>query len=200
MDIVRLERRNLQCGIEKYIAIAQYFNTTVNDLINNQLVNIIKSQLDRPFQSAAAKKQQKIQEARKRTGDTGEETALAYEIQRHLDAGKEDVSFIDPTPADKPKNGYDIASMTMDGKVLMIEVKSSRRGLETDFFISRTELEKAIWAKENGLDYLIYRVVYVGNEECVKIYEFTIDELHKLCDWEPEIYRLKFKDENYDRT
>lgn len=200
MDIVRLERRNLQCGIEKYIAIAQYFNITVNELINNQLVSIIKSQLDRPFQSAAARKQKIIQEARKKTGDTGEETALVYEIQRHLDAGKEDVSFIDPTPADKPKNGFDIASMTMDGKALMIEVKASRRGLDTDFFITRTELNKAEWAMKNGLEYLVYRVVFAGDEDHVKIYVFTIDELRKLCVWEPEIYRLKFKDENYDRT
>ena len=53
--------------------------------------------------------------------------------------------------------GYDIASFELDGSDRFIEVKTTRSGAQTDFFISANEVQFSI---QQGSSYYLYRVYY----------------------------------------
>src|SRR5690606_18839882 len=57
--------------------------------------------------------------------------------------------------------GYDILSYDQYGNKIFIEVKTTKRYMNTTFYITRNELEKSIIEQEN---YRLYRV-YNFNEE-----------------------------------
>jgi hypothetical protein len=82
-------------------------------------------------------------EARNRSlGRMGEEFALAFERARLLAAGRErlarQVEHVAVTQGDGL--GYDIRSFEPDGADRLVEVKTTRFGIETPFFVSRNEV------------------------------------------------------------
>jgi hypothetical protein len=82
-------------------------------------------------------------EARNRSlGRMGEEFALAFERARLLAAGRErlarQVEHVAVTQGDGL--GYDIRSFESDGGDRLVEVKTTRFGIETPFFVSRNEV------------------------------------------------------------
>jgi len=105
-------------------------------------------------------------------GDLGEKYVYEREIKKLLDADKPDLAeLVDADKAMDHNNGYDILSYTVDGEELHIEVKSTPGPLDTSFYISQNELNKAKLFTDKGGLYEIHRVYNVGKDNIsVKVY------------------------------
>ena len=98
------------------------------------------------------------QEARNQSlGDAGEALIMEYERVRLENAGKEhlarNVEQVSKTQGDHM--GYDIRSYEETGRDRFIEVKTTRYGKRTPFYISANELK---FCKSNSNAYQLYRV------------------------------------------
>ena len=93
----------------------------------------------------------------KKTGDLGEELVFEYEKKRLIAAGKADlansIDHVARTQGDG--TGYDIKSFDVDGTLRFIEVKTTKHGINTEFFMSPNEME---FSQLNQQNYFLYRV------------------------------------------
>lgn len=194
MDISRMERNNKNCGLDKYRRVADYFNLTVSLILNNDITAVI-SYIIKNNELLSASNELQIAKHKSRIciGNYGEAIALEYEIRRHIEADSPYLRYIDPSAAQKPKNGCDIFSRTLDGHVLLIEVKTSRGGLKSKFFITRTEVNRAKLAEKSGEEYLVYRVIYVNDDIKRDVIVLTLEEIQKQYLRTPESYSLKLR-------
>ena len=82
----------------------------------------------------------------KQLGDLGEELVLRYEKKKLIDIGKTDlanaVEHVSKTQGDG--TGYDIKSFNSDGKDIYIEVKTTKLGIDTEFYMSPNEIEFSV--------------------------------------------------------
>ena len=93
-----------------------------------------------------------------RIGLLGENLVLAYEKEKLKNAG---CNYI-PKHVSQDRGdgaGYDILSYDTEGKEIYIEVKTTKQGRETPFFISQSELNFSI---EHADNYYLYRVYHAG--------------------------------------
>ena len=90
-------------------------------------------------------------------GDLGERFVLEYERQRLSAAGREDlaarVSWASKEIGDGL--GYDIKSFTVDGRDILIEVKTTTGRKDVPFFVTENELAVS---EDKALAYRLYRV------------------------------------------
>lgn len=90
-------------------------------------------------------------------GLAGEEFVVNYERARLLSEGRErlaaDVEHVAVTQGDG--TGYDILSFDATGRERLIEVKTTKYGVSTPFFVSRNEL---LVSKEREEQFHLYRV------------------------------------------
>jgi len=105
-------------------------------------------------------------EENKKLGEGGEELVLEYEREK-LKEHPELLSKIRHISKENDNAGYDIVSFTEDGKEMFIEVKTTRGGKNTPFFLSSNEFETAM---NNVGKYYIYRV-----------YEYNPYSYSKFC-------------------
>jgi hypothetical protein len=125
-------------------------------------------------------------EARNRSlGAAGEELAVQFEQRRLWSAGKkslaEKVEHVSRTRGDGL--GYDIESFEESGKPRLIEVKTTRFGAMTPFFVSRNEVRVSA---ERSDDYCLYRVFDFRVQPRI----FTLPgAIEASCDLEPLEYR-----------
>ena len=99
-----------------------------------------------------------LREARNRSlGDAGEALAMQYERRRLLDAGKDhlarNVEQVSKTVGDHA--GFDIHSYEATGHDRFIEVKTTRYGKHTPFYVSSGELR---FSKSHAESYRLYRL------------------------------------------
>lgn len=125
-------------------------------------------------------------EARNRSlGAAGEELALQFEQRRLWSAGKkslaEKVEHVSRTKGDGL--GYDIESFEESGKPRLIEVKTTRFGAMTPFFVSRNEVRVSA---ERSDDYCLYRVFDFRAQPKIFTLPGAIDA---SCDLDPVEYR-----------
>ena len=194
MDISRMERNNKSCGLDKYRKVAEYFNLTVGLILNNDITAVISYIMkNKELLSASNELQIAKHKSRINIGNYGEAIALEYEILRHIESDSPYLQYIDPSAAQKPKNGCDIFSRTLDGRTLLIEVKTSRGGLKSKFFITRTEVNRAKLAEKSGEEYLVYRVIYVNDDIKRDVIVLTLAEIQKQYLRTPESYSLKLR-------
>lgn len=116
----------------------------------------------------------------KRIGDLGERWVLKNEMDYLSKNGR-------PQLARKVKHvakdqgdglGYDILSFDLDGNEKYIEVKTTKGGLKSTFYVTRNELEKSKIALEQ---YFLYRVYdYNEHNESAKLLQLKGD-LTPLC-------------------
>ena len=85
------------------------------------------------------------------------------------------------------KLGYDIKSFNADGSTRWIEVKTTKQGRSTPFYISKNELE---CSEDRPDKYYLYRVY--ESKKSPKFYTLQGD-LFKKCHLEPINYRAKAK-------
>ena len=114
----------------------------------------------------------------RKLGAAGEAVVLKQEVERLALAGRSDlaakVSHVSKIEGDGA--GYDIKSFNIDGSVKYIEVKTTRGGMSTPFFMSINEI---LFSKTHANNFAIYRIfdfdvdalsgkvfVLAGNIEC----------------------------------
>ncbi len=128
----------------------------------------------------------------KKIGEMGEKYVFTSEVQKLLDAGREDLAEqVDASVSEDHTNGYDILSYTIDGKKLFIEVKSTPGTKEEPFYISKNELDRAKELKRKGELYAIYRVYNVGKSEINMHIFIDIDKF----DFEEIAYKVSISDD-----
>jgi hypothetical protein len=90
-------------------------------------------------------------------GDAGELFVMAFEQARLVRSGHEDlagrVEHIARTRG--PAAGFDVLSFESSGEERFVEVKTTRYGAETPFFLSRNELQVS---EAHAAQYQLYRV------------------------------------------
>ena len=191
MDISRMENGYLKCGIEKFITLARFFKVPVDPLVRNMPERVIKVVINNPGRNfGVSEKRMAGERSRIRIGDLGEDIALEFELSRHIKVNSPYLELIDPTCASKPSNGFDIMSRTLDGRKLMIEVKTSGGGLDSKFYITKTELNRAKKAASDGDVYMIYRVIHATDMERCTVVPLTSEELFCQFEMAPESYAV----------
>ena len=94
----------------------------------------------------------------RRLGLAGEEYIVQFEERRLTQEGRKDlarkINHVSQTLGDGA--GYDILSYDADGKKIYIEVKTTRRGANTPFYVSPTELHQSKVQKDTFLLYRVY--------------------------------------------
>jgi hypothetical protein len=127
-----------------------------------------------------------LQEESKRVGDRGEEFVFNFEKASLERAGRADLAVDVLWVAREIGDGvgYDIQSFRPDGRPLYIEVKATKLGPPTPFYITSAELD---FARRHQGDYVIYRVFDVDSDAP----EFYVLEgdLDTLLAMEPVTYR-----------
>lgn len=129
----------------------------------------------------------------KRIGDLGELWVIKYEIDKLKKAGKNNlasrVKHISKNEGDG--TGYDVLSFDSKGNKKYIEVKTTKGGKNSSFYVTRNELEKSKIEKEN---YYVYRL-YNFNEETNIADLFIINgDLTNLCSV-PTTYKVHLTNE-----
>ena len=120
-----------------------------------------------------------LEEENRRRGAQGEELVVGYErswLRQHSRpdlAGR--VRWTARDDGDGP--GYDVLSYDRDGHERYIEVKTTRLGAETPFYISSAELE---FARCNPGDYVLYRVYDVLGQPRFFALEGDINDVLEL--------------------
>jgi len=97
-------------------------------------------------------------EARNRSlGLAGEQLVLRYEQARLIHEGQERLAAkIEHTSVERGDHeGYDILSFEADGRERLIEVKTTKYGIATDFFVSRNEVHTSALKPQH---YQVYRL------------------------------------------
>ena len=130
------------------------------------------------------------QETRNRSlGLAGEELVLRFEHERLWRANQkalaERIEHVSVTRGDGL--GYDIASFEESGKPRVIEVKTTRFGSMTPFFVSRNEVAVSV---ERDQDYFLYRVYDFRAQPKLFTLPGSIDA---TCDLDPIQYRASVR-------
>ena len=120
-------------------------------------------------------------------GAAGEEFVLKYEKIRLGSIEKlnlvDRIEQISETQGDWA--GYDIRSFNEDGSDRFIEVKTTRYGIETPFFVTKNELG---FSKENSSDYNLYRVFSFRKAPKLFMLQGRLD---KACTLDPVQFRAR---------
>lgn len=168
------------------------------DLTQEELTTIANTKIDSIFVAPPSSikrertKQQRIvrkydqaeRDSKNRAlGNKGEKFVVDIEKNKLIKAGRLDLSKKVEWTSDLLGDGagYDILSYDANGKMIFIEVKSTRSGANSPFFISENELRTS---QEKGSAYKLYRVYNIGKEPKVYILEGTLDvnlELKPVC-------------------
>jgi hypothetical protein len=129
-----------------------------------------------------------LQEESKRVGDRGEEFVYNFEKAALEREGRADLAadvlWVAREVGDG--TGYDILSFSPDGRPRYIEVKATKLGALTPFYITSAELE---FARRHQGEYVIYRVFDIDSDAP----EFYVLEgdLDTLLTVEPVTYRAR---------
>lgn len=134
-----------------------------------------------------------------RNGLLGEELVIAYEKQRLIDLGMEElIKNIKWVSKDDDEKGYDIISFDIgkDGNVQKryIEVKSTEENGVSDFYISSNEVRVMEKLKKR---YFIYRV-YNVNDDNPKVFILSYNDFKNRINLSVEGYIAKMKEDESD--
>ena len=127
-----------------------------------------------------------LQEESKRVGDRGEEFVFNLEKSTLEKQGRADLAADVLWVAREVGDGagYDIRSFNLDGRLRYIEVKATKLGALTPFYITSAELD---FARRHHGEYAIYRVFDVDGDAP----EFYVLDLDTLLAVEPVTYRAR---------
>lgn len=156
-----------------------------------------------PFGNTQEKKQRNViskrrpidwaasDERNRALGDMGEKLVMTYERKRLQECGRADLAAkVEHIAASDCAAGYDIKSFDQYGAEILIEVKTTKAGRDTPFFISANEV--AVAARNNG-KYWLYRVhcLDVKNKTCeVYTKNGSVSDIFEL---EPVSFKAKIK-------
>ena len=112
-------------------------------------------------------------------GRKGEDFVLEFERARLIAARKERLaaSVVQVSATEGDGAGYDILSFDEDSRERLIEVKTTKYGEYTPFYVSRSEVEVS---KENPAQYHLYRLYEFGPEARLYMRRGPIDGQFEL--------------------
>ena len=120
-------------------------------------------------------------------GAAGEKFVLEYEKTRLMSIEK--FNFVDRIEQVSETRGdwagYDIRSFNDNGSDRFIEVKTTRYGIETPFFVTKNELG---FSTKNSLDYNLYRVFSFRKAPKLFMLQGRLD---KVCTLDPVQFRAQ---------
>lgn len=120
----------------------------------------------------------------RKLGLLGEEFVVRYEQARLIHAGQErlaaDIKHVSKLRGDG--DGYDILSYEISGQERLIEVKTTKYGLETPFYVTRNEADVSRSKSER---YHLYRIF--SFRESPKLFVLA-GALSQTCVLEPELF------------
>ncbi len=121
-------------------------------------------------------------------GDLGELWVLKYEIEKLRQSGLQKlVNKIKHTAKDEGDGtGYDIQSFDENGQKIYIEVKTTKGGKNSPFYITRTELERSKIDKEN---FYLYRLYNFNEDNDTAEILIIKGDLTNLCEF-PTTYKI----------
>lgn len=117
-------------------------------------------------------------------GNAGEEFIINFERARLVHAGRESLAdrIEQISETEGPSAGFDIRSYEENGKDRFIEVKTTKYGKSTPFFVTRNELA---FSQKNASCYFLYRIFKFGTRPGV----FSLHgPLKDHCILEPSLY------------
>lgn len=129
----------------------------------------------------------------KRIGDLGELWVLKYEIEKLRQSGQHHlIDKIKHTAKDEGDGtGFDIKSFDRNGQKIYIEVKTTKGGKNSTFYITRTELERSKIEKEN---FYLYRLYNYNEENDTAEIMIIKGDLTNLCEF-PTTYKINLTNE-----
>ncbi len=123
-------------------------------------------------------------------GLKGELLVITHEKERLIKAGRSDLAekIVHVSQIEGDSAGYDIRSYEPDGTHRFIEVKTTRGGAATSFFISPNEIA---FSAQNASSYVLFRLYEFDDESgSAKTYMLTGNVASQLS-LEPTAYRAK---------
>lgn len=131
----------------------------------------------------------KQQKENQRIGDLGEKYVLLYEQERTQKwSVKKTVEHVSKSRGDGL--GYDILSFNEKGLPKYIEVKTTKYGLSTQFFITGNELERS---KKDQSSYFLYRLYNFDEEKLTADLFIHCGDLTEYC-INPTTYKVNLKE------
>lgn len=129
----------------------------------------------------------------KRIGDLGELWVLKYEIEKLRQSGQHNlIDKIKHTAKDEGDGtGYDIKSFDKNGQKIYIEVKTTKGGKNSTFYVTRTELERSKIEKDNFYLYILYNYNEENDTADIMIIK---GDLTNLCEF-PTTYKINLTNE-----
>jgi hypothetical protein len=118
----------------------------------------------------------------------GELWALKYEKEKFRESGQYNlIDKIKHTAKDEGDGtGYDIQSFDGNGQKIYIEVKTTKGGKNSTFYITRTELERSKIEKEN---FYLYRLYNYNEDNDTADILIIKGDLTTLCEF-PTAYKI----------
>lgn len=132
---------------------------------------------------------QKKNKEDKELGDLGEELVLEYEKNKLIEKGMSD--FADKIRIVKDGEGYDIYSFDENGQEIFVEVKTTKGGEKTPFYLS---LNEQLFYEQNQDKYLIYRLYNYSPEKNYADF-FLIDNPKEQLLYQPTQFKVYLKKE-----
>lgn len=128
-----------------------------------------------------------LAEENRRLGKTGEQVVVDLEVARLTEGGRPDLAALVTWVARDLGDGagYDVGSFELDGRDLHIEVKTTRQGPDTPFYLSAWELAFALDHHDSAC---IYRVHDLGRDTKVYVVRPPYEQELVL---EPVSYRAR---------
>lgn len=123
-------------------------------------------------------------------GLVGEKTVLKYEITKLVALGRQDLAdkVIHTSAVEGDGAGYDIQSFNSSGELIYIEVKATRGGINSDFFISPNELRFSLL---NANSYFLYRLFDFNKSSRDFSFFILQGDIAGACELEPISFRAK---------
>ena len=194
-DISRIENGADNPFIETFILLARYFNIPIDAFVHNNL-KIALSSFTKPPQilhnnsKRIKAKRDKCDEI----GHKGERWVYKEEYKKLRGTGHE--NGINPNFADNDEANFDLLSFDLNGRAIIIEVKTTTGDESDPFFISSNEINMAKQCIRNGKCYEIHRVHNINNPQKSGRVIITAEELFENFDFIPEIYKVVQKEKD----
>lgn len=193
-DISRIENGADNPFIGTFITLARYFNIPVDAFVHSNIQIALSSFTEPPKIIRNLMERIKIKRDKcDKIGRRGEEWVYKEELKKLKGTVHE--NGINPNFADSEEAHFDILSFDMDGRSIIIEVKTTNGEAEEVFYISDNELDMAKECIKDGKRYELHRVYHIDDPKMRGRFIISANELFENYEFVPETYRVVRKGE-----
>lgn len=190
MCISRLENGNISTSIDKLQSLARFFSVSVDALVRNDFLAAAKSRTEPSIPKHAVYEQQReANERRLLTGLSGEQWVYTQELQRL--EGTDFANAVCPNFSNDPESGFDLLTVSSGGEPIIVKVKATTGGPDTQFYLSAGELVRLKSSVDGGVPYHLHRVYYVDEPDKIGQLTLSAEELLTKYEFIPMLYKVK---------